>query len=65
MNFKKSLSCALAAAFFAVSFSVNSIPVNAEIKAPSQEVISSNFEGDENFQKYLDSLPQKVVNARY
>lgn len=64
MNFKKSLSCALAAAFFAVSFSVNSIPVNAEIKAPSQEVISSNFEGDENFQKYLDSLPQKVGNYK-
>lgn len=59
MKFKKFLSCALAATFFSLSFSFSSVSAANEVKTPSDEVIFSNFEGDENFKKFMDSLPQK------
>ena len=60
MNMKKFLSAMLAGTFFAIIFSGNPTFANAEIKVPSNKVIFSNHVGDEDFQKYLDSLPQKV-----
>lgn len=64
MNIKKFLSAFMAGSFFAIIFSCNMLFANAEIKAPSNEVIFSNYVGDENFQKYLESLPQKTGNYK-
>ncbi len=64
MNIKRFLSAFMAGSFFAIIFSCNMLFANAEIKAPSNEVIFSNYVGDENFQKYLESLPQKTGNYK-
>jgi len=58
---KKFLSSLIAGLFSIGCF----IPAaNAEITAPPKEVIFPNYEGDESFQKYLSSLPQKVGNYK-
>lgn len=59
MNCKKFLFCVLAGTFFSLSFSFSSVSAGNEVKASSDEVIFSNFEGDENFKKFMNSIPQK------
>ena len=59
MNMKKFLSAMLAGTFFAIIFSGN--PTFAEEKLNSSMInFYSSYEGDKSFEKFLNSLPQKV-----